>query len=181
MNELTITVAGWVATDVRLFQGQGDLAIASFRLASTPRFYDRERSIWVDGVTEWFTVRAFRGAAITVKRSIDKGMPVVVTGRMRTSTWEAKDGTRVDHVIDASALGPDCMRGVATFTRAIGDASLGEEDMGAAAEAVVASRAGDDAVPSEEGAQPAALEDGLLDDPRDDPLEDDADAMAEAS
>ncbi|WP_062517827.1 single-stranded DNA-binding protein [Demequina gelatinilytica] len=176
MNELTITVSGWVATDVRLFQGQGDLAIASFRLASTPRFYDRERSVWVDGVTEWFTVRAFRGAAITVKRSIDKGMPVVVTGRMRTSTWEAKDGTRVDHVIDATALGPDCMRGVATFTRATGDASLTEDDMGAAAEAVVASREGD-VEQQEDDAQPSALADGLLDDP----LDDDADALAEAS
>ncbi|SEJ68246.1 single-stranded DNA-binding protein [Demequina mangrovi] len=166
MNELTITVAGWVATDVRLFQGQGDLAIASFRLASTPRFYDRERSVWVDGVTEWFTVRAFRGAAITVKRSIEKGMPVVVTGRMRTSTWEAKDGTRVDHVIDASALGPDCMRGVATFTRATGDASLTAEDMSAAAGAIAASHTGADEEPPADDLEPAfdAAEDPVGDD-----------------
>ncbi|WP_062387067.1 single-stranded DNA-binding protein [Demequina iriomotensis] len=174
MNELTITVSGWVATDVRLFQGQGDLAIASFRLASTPRFYDRERSVWVDGVTEWFTVRAFRGAALTVTKSIEKGMPVVVTGRMRTSTWEAKDGPRVDHVIDASALGPDCMRGVASFSRATGVASLGEEDMGAAAGAIAASHPEGEEVPPSEHLDPRI---GTADEP----LDDDEEAMAPAS
>ncbi|MDN4475902.1 single-stranded DNA-binding protein [Demequina sp. SYSU T00192] len=143
MNELTITVAGWAATDVRMFKGQGDLAIASFRVASTPRYFDREKGSWVDGVTEWFTVRAFRGAAITVDASIRKGMPVVVTGRLRTSTWEAKDGPRVDHIIDATAIGPDCMRGVASFRRATGDPAMSEEDISPAAAAIAASKEGD--------------------------------------
>ncbi|WP_062461175.1 single-stranded DNA-binding protein [Demequina soli] len=146
MNELIITASGWVATEVRLFKGQGDLAIASFRVASTPRYFDRDKGAWVDGVTEWFTVRAFRGAAITVAASIKKGMPVVVTGRLRTSTWEAKDGTRVDHIIDATALGPDCTRGFVTgFSRATGDASMTESDMSAGGEAIAASRAADGA------------------------------------
>ncbi|WP_062310494.1 single-stranded DNA-binding protein [Demequina rhizosphaerae] len=166
MNELTITVAGWAATDVRLFKGQGDLAIASFRVASTPRYFDRDKGTWVDGVTEWFTVRVFRGAAITVSDSIRTGMPVVVTGRLRTSTWEAKDGPRVDHLIDATAVGPDCMRGVATFRRATGDASLSEEDMSPAASAIAASKegaAGDDAVDASsfETEPPGVEADGL--------------------
>ncbi|WP_062299653.1 single-stranded DNA-binding protein [Demequina maris] len=143
MNELTITVTGWAASDAKLFVGQGDLALTSFRLASTPRYFDREKSAWVDGVTEWFTVRTFRSAAITVEKSIKKGMPVVVTGRLRTSTWEAKDGPRVDHIIDATAVGPDCTRGlVNAFSRAVGDASMTTADVSAAAGAIEASHEG---------------------------------------
>ncbi len=141
MNELTITVAGWAATDVRIFVGQGDLAIASFRLASTPRYFDRDRRAWVDGVTEWFTVRVFRAAAMTVEKSISKGQPVVVTGRLRTSTWQANEGPRTDLVIDATAVGHDCTRGTAVFTRATGDPSLTEADVSPAAAAIAASQA----------------------------------------
>lgn len=140
MNELTITATGWAATDVRLTLGQGGLAIASFRLATTPRFYDRERGQWVDGTTEWFMVRLFRGAALTVEKSITKGQPVVVTGRLRTSRWEAKEGPRTDLIIDATAVGPDCTRGTATFTRATGDPALSEADTTAAAAALAAAR-----------------------------------------
>jgi|GEM_PF-660400 len=145
MNELTITVVGWAATDVRTIVGKGDLSVASFRLASTPRYYDRERSRWVDGVTEWFTVRAFRSAAVTLGRSIRKGMPVVVTGRMRTSTWESKDGPRVDHVIDATAVGPDCLKGVAGFIRATGDDSLTDGDASPGTQAIQADRMAEEA------------------------------------
>ncbi|WP_062287760.1 single-stranded DNA-binding protein [Demequina phytophila] len=144
MNELIITVSGWVASDAKLFVGQGDLALTSFRLASTPRYFDRDKNAWVDGVTEWFTVRTFRSAAVTVEKSIKKGMPVVVTGRLRTSTWEAKDGPRVDHIIDANAVGPDCTRGwVKEFARAIGDASLTAADASPAASAIAAAHEGD--------------------------------------
>ncbi|WP_062520039.1 single-stranded DNA-binding protein [Demequina silvatica] len=144
MNELIITVSGWAASDAKLFVGQGDLALTSFRLASTPRYFDRDKNAWVDGVTEWFTVRTFRSAAVTVEKSIKKGMPVVVTGRLRTSTWEAKDGPRVDHIIDASAVGPDCTRGmVKEFARATGDATLTEADVSPAASAIAASHGGE--------------------------------------
>lgn len=174
MNELSITVAGWVATEVRMFVGQGDLAIASFRVASTPRYFDRERSQWVDGVTEWFTVRVFRSAAVTVHKSIKKGQPVVVTGRLRTSSWEAKEGRRTDLVVDATAVGHDCTRGTAEFTRAIGDPTLTPESVSAAAEAIAADRAtgpseDDAADPGDRdrapGSEPAAIDDLDLEEP----------------
>ncbi|WP_296665154.1 single-stranded DNA-binding protein [Demequina sp.] len=160
MNELMMTVAGWAATDVRLNVGQGDLAIASFRLASTPRYFDRERSIWVDGVTEWFTVRAFRSAAITIEKSIKKGQPVLVSGRFRTSTWESKEGPRTDQVIDAVAVGHDCTRGVASFSRATGDPSMGVDDVSRAAEAIMAAREEEDSTGSPPD-EPSVRDDGL--------------------
>lgn len=166
MNELTMTVTGWVATDPKLIVGKGDLAVVSFRLASTPRFFDRQRSMWVDGTTEWFTVRAFRGAAYTISRSFRTGQPVVVAGRLRTSTWEAKDGVRTDHILDVTAVGHDCTRGVASFTRATGDASLSEANSSAAAAAIAASRESDEAPPEDPfDAEPALAEDPFADAP----------------
>ncbi len=125
MNDLTITVSGWVATDPRHVVGPTGTSLTSFRVASTSRYFDRATNAWADGATEWFTVRVFRGAAVTVMNSIEKGQPVVVTGRLKTNTWQAEAGERTDLMIDATSLGHDLTRGVATFTRATGDASLG--------------------------------------------------------
>lgn len=127
MNDLIVTVTGWVATEPRHVVGPSGTRLTSFRLASTSRYFDRAAGAWADGATEWFTVRAFRGPAITVKESVAKGQPVVVHGRLRTHTWQADDGERTELQIDAIAVGHDLTRGVATFTRATGDPTLGEE------------------------------------------------------
>lgn len=126
MNDLTITVTGWVATDPRHVVGPTGTRLTSFRLASTSRYFDRDKGEWADGNTEWFTVRTFRNAAITVMNSVAKGQPVVVNGRLRTHEWDADAGPRTDLVIDAASVGHDLTKGVAVFTRAVGDASLGD-------------------------------------------------------
>ena len=124
MNDLTMTVTGWVATDPRHVVGPTGTRLTSFRLASTSRYFDRDKGVWADGNTEWFTVRTFRNAAITVMNSIEKGQPVVVQGRLRTHQWDADAGPRTDLVIDAVSVGHDLTKGIATFTRATADASL---------------------------------------------------------
>ena len=128
MNDLTMTVTGWVATDPRHVVGPTGTRLTSFRLASTSRYFDRDKGAWADGNTEWFTVRTFRNAAITVMNSIEKGQPVVVQGRLRTHQWDADAGPRTDLVIDAVSVGHDLTKGVATFTRATADASLVDEN-----------------------------------------------------
>jgi len=127
MNDLTITVTGWVATEPRHVVGPTGTRLTSFRLASTSRYFDRDKGEWADGNTEWFTVRTFRNAAITVMNSVDKGQPVVVQGRLRTHQWDAEAGPRTDLVIDATTVGHDLTKGVAVFTRASADATLTDE------------------------------------------------------
>jgi single-strand DNA-binding protein len=129
MNDLLITVNGWVATDPSQHVGPTGARLTSFRLASTSRYFDRDKGEWVDGDrTEWFTVKVFRSAAITVAASIKKGQPVTVHGRFRTSEWQTEDGTRTDLVIDATSVGHDLTKGSAQFVRAIGDAMLADDD-----------------------------------------------------
>ena len=124
MNDLTMTVSGWVATAPKQHVGPSGVRMTTFRVASTSRFFDRDKNEWVDGRTEWFSVRCFRGAAITVANSIDKGQPVTVHGRFRTNEWESDTGPRTDLVIDAVSIGHDLTRGTATFVRAVADESL---------------------------------------------------------
>ena len=128
MNDLIMTVNGWVATDPSQHVGPTGARLTSFRLASTSRFFDRDKGDWTDGRTEWFTVKVFRNAAITVANSIKKGQPVTVNGRFRTNEWEGEGGTRTDLVIDATSVGHDLTRGTADFTRAFGDATLAGDD-----------------------------------------------------
>lgn len=118
MNSITVTITGWVATDPRHVVGPTGTRLTSFRLASTARYFNRDKSEWEDGRTEWFTVRTFRQASINVANSIEKGQPVVVTGTLRTHEWESENASsRTDLVLDASAIGHDLTKGVATFTR----------------------------------------------------------------
>jgi single-strand DNA-binding protein len=155
MNDLIMTVNGWVATDPSQHVGPTGARLTSFRLASTSRFFDRDKGEWTDGRTEWFTIKVFRGAAITVANSIKKGQPVTVHGRFRTNEWEGEGGTRTDLVIDATSVGHDLTRGTAEFTRAFGDASLAGDD--AVAEGAPEDGPAEDG-PAEDGAAEASVE-----------------------
>lgn len=127
---LQVTVVGWAASNPREVVGQG-VAFTSFRVATTPRWYDARQGAWADGRTEWFTVKAFREAAFNIAASVHKGQPVIVHGRLRTEEWVGENGPRTASVIDASAVGHDLMRGTAVFARRIhaadGEATPPEE------------------------------------------------------
>lgn len=145
MNDLTVTITGWVATDPKIHVVPSGTDLVSFRLASTSRFFDRAHNKWVDRDTEWFTVRVFRVAAQLVLKSIRKGQPIVVVGRLHTNEWKAETGMRTDLVIDAQTLGHDLTRGVADFARAVVDAEEATEEPAADAPIEEAEVAVDDA------------------------------------
>lgn len=127
MNELTITITGWAATTPTVRLSTQGIEMSSFRLASTPRYFDRAAGAWTDGRTEWFTVRCFRSSAVTVAQSVKKGEPVIVTGKLRTHEWTTNDGLdRVDLQIDATGVGHDLTRGISTFSKATVTAAAGE-------------------------------------------------------
>ncbi|GAA2758607.1 single-stranded DNA-binding protein [Actinopolymorpha rutila] len=134
MNETMITIAGNVATELRFVRSDRGTSLVSFRLASTPRRYDRNQGGWVDGQTTYVTVVCWRTLAENVAGSLHKGDPVVVFGRLRVENWErdGKTGTTVE--IEAQALGHDLSRGTSAFRRTrreqrevTSDTSLAEE------------------------------------------------------
>lgn len=118
-DDLMITVVGWVATNPKEVVGNGT-PFTSFRLASTRRRYDAAAGRWVDGSTEWFTVKAFRDAAFNIAASVSKSQPVVVHGRLLTEEWVSEQsGPRTSLVIEATTVGHDLMRGTAKFARRV--------------------------------------------------------------
>ncbi|MCC9174378.1 single-stranded DNA-binding protein [Arthrobacter sp. zg-Y179] len=130
----TITLRGYVATDLRQNTTDNGLAVASFRMCTTERRYDRDTGGWQDGQTNWYAVSLFRQLATNAAFSIHKGDRVVVTGRLRLRQWVTEDGrsgTSAD--IDADTVGHDLMWGTASFRRttsAGSDASPGGVDGG---------------------------------------------------
>ncbi|MFF4485017.1 single-stranded DNA-binding protein [Streptomyces sp. NPDC001544] len=116
MNETMVCVVGNVATK----PAYRDLASgpsARFRLAATPRYWDREKSAWTDGSTNYFTVWANRQLAGNAAASLNLGDPVVVHGRLKVRE-ETRDGQKwVSADIDAVSIGHDLARGTSAFLR----------------------------------------------------------------
>ncbi|MFB9070032.1 single-stranded DNA-binding protein [Citricoccus parietis] len=109
-----------MATDPTIRNAQAGFPVGNFRLAATDRRFDREQNAWVDGNTNWFTVNLFRSLAQNAFTSLQKGQPVVVTGRLKIRLWETEErsGTAVE--IEADTIGHDLSLGTATFQRSSG-------------------------------------------------------------
>ena len=103
MNETLITLAGWLGNDVQLRQA-GEVPVASFRVATTPRRFQRKTGTWVDGDTQWYTVSAWRDLADNCARSLRRGDPVVVHGRLRAETLDVNSGVEVTELRDRRDL-----------------------------------------------------------------------------
>lgn len=118
MNDTTICAVGNVATQP-MYRDLAAGPSARFRLAVTARYFDREKNVWTDGHTSFFTVWANRQLATNVAASLSVGDPVVVQGRLKVRT-EVREGqpnwSSAD--IDAVAIGHDLARGTSAFRRA---------------------------------------------------------------
>jgi single-strand DNA-binding protein len=117
MFETTVTLQGNLGTDVTS-RVAGDALLASFRVACTPRRFQRKTEAWVDGTTQWYAVTAWRGLAENCQRSLRRGDPVIVHGRLTVNTWTNREGEAVNTLeVEALHVGHDLTRGTAVFTR----------------------------------------------------------------
>jgi single-strand DNA-binding protein len=116
MNETTVCVVGNVATQP-VYRESPTGPTARFRLAVTARYLDREKNVWTDGHTNFFTVWARRSLATNVAASVAVGDPLVVQGRLKVRT-EQRDGQGwLSADLDAAAIGHDLSRGTSAFRR----------------------------------------------------------------
>jgi single-strand DNA-binding protein len=123
MNETVTTVVGNVITDVKQRRITDGTRVASFRMASNERRFDKETQGWVNGDSLFVTVTCWRKLALGVTASLMKGDPVVVTGRLFTRGYEVEGQKRSVTELEAVAVGPDLARCVADVTRASRKAS----------------------------------------------------------
>ena len=161
MNDISVTVIGNVVNEVRLRFTKTGEPVASFRVASGTRRFDRASGAWMDGDTHYFLVSCWRGLAHNVLASVTKGMPVIVVGRLRSREVDRPCGDHSHNVryvdIDASSVGPNLTRGTATFSRVKREAVV-ESERRALADAMVVAEAAQlvDAETGEIVSEPAA-------------------------
>lgn len=170
----TITLTGLVATQPRTLTTSEGLSIASFRLASTQRRFDRSKERWIDGETNWYTITAFRQLATNVASSIQKGDRVIATGRLRIRDWAAGDkgGTNIE--VDADAIGHDLLWGTAVFSRSIATTLADRVSVDrVSADRMMGGDTGSTASTDEAGSSGSLISSGSFDSPdlRDDPGE----------
>lgn len=117
-----ITVRGRVGTDpVKVLTTSGR-TLARFRLGSTRSYRDADGT-WHDEPTEWFTVKVWGQPADNVCRSLTKGVPVVVQGRLAAEEWRGEDATFHSNIITASIVGIDLKYGEARYTKVVREAA----------------------------------------------------------
>ncbi|MFB7230856.1 single-stranded DNA-binding protein [Streptomyces fimicarius] len=117
MNETLVTLVGNAATAVE-FRETATGGMARFRFAVTPRRWDREKQLWADGRTSFYTVWSWRTLATNLAGSVSVGEPLVVHGRLKVREEEQAGQRRTFVDVEAVAVGHDLSRGTAAFRRA---------------------------------------------------------------
>jgi single-strand DNA-binding protein len=117
MNETFVTVVGNLVEDPKLRTTEAGQDVASFRIASTSRRFDRDSQRWIDSAQLFLGVTCWRALAGNATASLRKGDPVVVTGKLTTRTYEKDGQSRSVCELEALAIGPDLARGTAVFRR----------------------------------------------------------------
>ena len=118
-GETVITVVGNLVDDPELRFTPSGAAVANFRIASTPRTFDRQTNEWKDGDALFLSCSVWRQAAENVAESLQRGMRVVVQGRLKSRQYETREGEkRTVFEIDVEEVGPSLKYATAKVTRA---------------------------------------------------------------
>ena len=106
-NETTLTIIGNLTNDPELRFTPSGAAVANFTIASTPRTFDRQAGEWKDGETLFMRCSLWREAAENVAESLQRGTRVIATGRLKSRSYETKEGEkRTVTELDVDEIGP---------------------------------------------------------------------------
>jgi single-strand DNA-binding protein len=120
-GETTITLVGNLTADPELRFTPSGAAVANFTVASTPRTFDRQTNEWRDGDAMFLNCAVWRQAAENVAESLQKGMRVIVQGRLRSRSYETREGERrTVFEIDVDEIGPALKYATAKVSRNTG-------------------------------------------------------------
>jgi single-strand DNA-binding protein len=125
-GETTITLVGNLTADPELRFTPSGAAVANFTVASTPRTFDRNSNEWRDGDAMFLNCAVWRQAAENVAESLQKGMRVIVSGRLKSRSYETREGEkRTVFEIDVDEIGPALKYATAKVTRTSGGGGQG--------------------------------------------------------
>lgn len=106
-GDTPITLVGNLVDDPELRFTPSGAAVANFRVASTPRIFDKATNEWKDGDSLFLSCNVWRQAAENVAESLQRGMRVIVTGRLKQRSYETKEGEkRTVFEVEVDEVGP---------------------------------------------------------------------------
>jgi single-strand DNA-binding protein len=117
-GDTQITIAGNLTSDPELRYTPSGQAVANFRVASTPRFLDKATNEWKDGDALFLQCNAWRQMAENCAESLQRGMRVIVQGRLRQRSYETKEGEkRTVFEVEVDDVGPSMRNASAKITK----------------------------------------------------------------
>ncbi len=106
-GDTVITLVGNLVDDPELRFTPSGAAVAKFRMASTPRYLDKTTNEWKDGESLFLTCNVWRQAAENAAESLQRGMRVIVQGRLKQRSYETKEGEkRTVYEVEVDEVGP---------------------------------------------------------------------------
>ncbi|MFE5027617.1 single-stranded DNA-binding protein [Streptomyces sp. NPDC056656] len=125
-GETVITVVGNLVDDPELRFTPSGAAVAKFRVASTPRIFDKQTNEWKDGEGLFLTCSVWRQAAENVAESLQRGMRVIVQGRLKQRSYEDREGVkRTVYELDVEEVGASLKNATAKVTKTTGRGGQG--------------------------------------------------------
>jgi single-strand DNA-binding protein len=117
-GDTTITMIGNLVDDPELRFTPSGAAVAKFRVASTPRYLDKQTNEWKDGESLFLQCQIWRQAAENVAESLTKGMRVILSGRLKQRSYETKEGEkRTVFEVEVDEVGPSLRNATAKVTK----------------------------------------------------------------
>jgi single-strand DNA-binding protein len=121
-GETVITVVGNLVDDPELRFTPAGVAVAKFRVASTPRTFDRQTNEWKDGESLFLTCSVWRQAAENAAETLARGTRVIVQGRLKQRSYEDREGVkRTVYELDVDEVGVSLARATAVVTKKTGN------------------------------------------------------------
>lgn len=117
-GDTQITVVGNLVDDPELRFTPSGAAVAKFRIASTPRYLDRQSNEWKDGESLFLSCNVWRQAAENVAESLHRGTRVLVVGRLKQRSYETREGEkRTVFEVEVDEVGPSLRNATAKVNR----------------------------------------------------------------
>lgn len=125
-GDTNITLVGNLVDDPELRFTPSGQAVAKFRVASTPRYRDQQTGEWKDGESLFLTCNVWRQAAEHVAESLQRGMRVIVQGRLRQRSYETKEGEkRTVFEVEVDDVGPSLRNATAKVNKTTRSSGFG--------------------------------------------------------
>lgn len=116
-----ISIVGNATEDPQIKHLPSGVAVVNFSVAVSQRQYDKDRKEWVDGDTMFLRVSAFRDLAENIANSVSRGQRVIVSGKLKSRTYEKDGEKRTVFEVEADEVGPSLRFATATVTKSGGN------------------------------------------------------------